>query len=85
MTLSSKREIDCPHSNLVESYSARDRAIVKIAFTHNLRLTDSEEEAEFDTVETVDAIAQLPTTPGGGGEMSKPVTPPVIRKVTVRP
>jgi len=36
-------------------------------------------------METVDAIAQLPTTPGGGGEMSKPVTPPVIRKVTVRP
>ncbi|HXU83621.1 MAG TPA: ATP-grasp domain-containing protein [Polyangia bacterium] len=30
---------------------------MKIAFTHNLRLTDSEEEAEFDTVETVDAIA----------------------------
>jgi D-alanine-D-alanine ligase len=30
---------------------------VKIAFTHNLRLTDSEEEAEFDTVETVNAIA----------------------------
>jgi D-alanine-D-alanine ligase len=30
---------------------------MKIAFTHNLRLTDAEEEAEFDTVETVDAIA----------------------------
>jgi D-alanine-D-alanine ligase len=30
---------------------------MKIAFTHNLRLTDSEEEAEFDTAETVDAIA----------------------------
>jgi len=30
---------------------------MRIAFTHNLRLTDSEEEAEFDTVETVDAIA----------------------------
>jgi D-alanine-D-alanine ligase len=30
---------------------------VKIAFTHNLRLTDSEDEAEFDSVETVDAIA----------------------------
>ena len=30
---------------------------MKIAFTHNLRLTDSEEEAEFDSVETVDAIA----------------------------
>jgi D-alanine-D-alanine ligase len=30
---------------------------MRIAFTHNLRLTDSEEEAEFDTVETVDAVA----------------------------
>ena len=27
---------------------------MKIAFTHNLRLTDSEEEAEFDSAETVD-------------------------------
>ena len=30
---------------------------MKVAFTHNLRLTDSEQEAEFDTAETVDAIA----------------------------
>jgi D-alanine-D-alanine ligase len=30
---------------------------MKIAFTHNLRLTDSEDEAEFDSAETVDAIA----------------------------
>ncbi len=30
---------------------------MKIAFTHNLRLTDSEDEAEFDSQETVDAIA----------------------------
>src|SRR5215831_13358383 len=30
---------------------------MKIAFTHNLRLTDSEEEAEFDSAETVDTIA----------------------------
>jgi len=30
---------------------------VKIAFTHNLRLTDSEDEAEFDSVQTVDAVA----------------------------
>ena len=30
---------------------------MKIAFTHNLRLTDSEEEAEFDSAETVAAIA----------------------------
>jgi D-alanine-D-alanine ligase len=31
---------------------------MKVAFTHNLRLTDSEEEAEFDTAETVAAIAE---------------------------
>ncbi|GAB4290447.1 MAG: hypothetical protein Kow0090_03520 [Myxococcota bacterium] len=30
---------------------------MKIAFTHNLRLTESEEEAEFDTPQTVEAIA----------------------------
>ncbi len=31
---------------------------MKIAFTYNLRLTDTEEEAEFDTPETVEAISQ---------------------------
>jgi cyclophilin family peptidyl-prolyl cis-trans isomerase len=36
-------------------------------------------------LETVDAIANVPTTLGGDGGMSKPVTPPVIRKVTIRP
>jgi D-alanine-D-alanine ligase len=42
---------------------------VKIAFTHNLRLTDSEEEAEFDSVETVDAIANA--LRAGGHEVEK--------------
>jgi D-alanine-D-alanine ligase len=42
---------------------------VKIAFTHNLRLTDSEEEAEFDSVETVDAIAN--GLRAGGHEVEK--------------
>src|SRR5215831_7177896 len=37
---------------------------MKIAFTHNLRLTDSEEEAEFDTAETVGAIADAMTAAG---------------------
>jgi D-alanine-D-alanine ligase len=37
---------------------------MKIAFTHNLKLTDSEEEAEFDTVETVEAIADALRTSG---------------------
>ncbi len=31
---------------------------MKVAFTHNLRLSDSEEEAEFDSAETVVAIAK---------------------------
>ena len=31
---------------------------MKIAFTYNLKLTDAEEEAEFDTADTVDAIAR---------------------------
>ncbi len=30
---------------------------MKVAFTYNLRRTDSEEEAEFDTAETIEAIA----------------------------
>jgi hypothetical protein len=34
---------------------------------------------------TVDAIAETPTTLGNDGAMSKPVTPPVIRKVTIQP
>ena len=35
--------------------------------------------------EALDAIADTPTTSGGDGESSQPVTPPVIKKVTVRP
>ena len=42
---------------------------MKIAFTHNLRLTDSEEEAEFDSVQTVDAIAN--GLRAGGHEVEK--------------
>src|SRR4051812_48359472 len=37
---------------------------MKIAFTHNLKLTDAEEEAEFDTVETVNAIAHVLSASG---------------------
>jgi hypothetical protein len=36
-------------------------------------------------MDVVDAIAETPTVPGADGAMSKPVTPPVIRKVTVTP
>src|SRR5881392_1681614 len=42
---------------------------MKIAFTHNLKLTEAEEEAEFDTVETVDAIASA--LAAGGHEVEK--------------
>jgi D-alanine-D-alanine ligase len=42
---------------------------MKIAFTHNLKLTEAEEEAEFDTVETVDAIANA--LGAGGHEVEK--------------
>lgn len=31
---------------------------MKVAFTHNLRMSDAEQEAEFDSAETVDAIAR---------------------------
>jgi cyclophilin family peptidyl-prolyl cis-trans isomerase len=36
-------------------------------------------------MEAVDAIAATPTTMGPSGEVSKPVTPQVIKKVTVQP
>ena len=36
-------------------------------------------------LETVDALADIQTTMGPGGEPSRPVPPPVIKKVTVRP
>src|SRR5579871_1422228 len=51
---------------------------MRIAFTHNLRLTDSEDEAEFDSVETVDAIAAA--LRAGGHEVEKiEVTGPASR------
>ena len=36
-------------------------------------------------MDVVDAIANTPTTLGGDGEMSRPTTPQVIKKVTIRP
>ncbi|HVZ89851.1 MAG TPA: ATP-grasp domain-containing protein [Polyangia bacterium] len=51
---------------------------MRIAFTHNLRLTDSEDEAEFDSAETVDAIAS--GLRAGGHEVEKiEVTGPASR------
>lgn len=35
-------------------------------------------------IEVVDALAELPTVRGLDGGMSKPVTPPVIKKITLR-
>lgn len=36
-------------------------------------------------IEVVDALAETPTTMGPDGGMSQPVTPPVIKKVTISP
>ena len=36
-------------------------------------------------LEVVDALADTPTTSGPGGEPSTPLTPPVIKTVTIRP
>jgi len=36
-------------------------------------------------IEVLDALADTPTVEGPDGEMSKPVTPPVLRKVTILP
>ena len=36
-------------------------------------------------LDVVDSLANTPTTMGADGAMSRPLTPPVIRKVTIRP
>ena len=36
-------------------------------------------------MDVVDALANTPTTMGSDGALSRPVTPPVIKKVTIRP
>jgi hypothetical protein len=36
-------------------------------------------------MDALDALANTPTTMGDDGGMSRPLTPPVIKKVTVRP
>jgi cyclophilin family peptidyl-prolyl cis-trans isomerase len=37
------------------------------------------------SMDAVDALAETPTRMGMDGEMSQPVTPPVMKKVTIRP
>jgi cyclophilin family peptidyl-prolyl cis-trans isomerase len=36
-------------------------------------------------MDAVDALASTPTTMGADGGMSRPLTPPIIKKVTIRP
>jgi cyclophilin family peptidyl-prolyl cis-trans isomerase len=36
-------------------------------------------------MDVVDALADTPTQPGPNGEPSRPVTPPIIKKVSIRP
>ena len=36
-------------------------------------------------MDVVDALANMPTRPNAEGEPSRPLTPPVIRKVTIKP
>ncbi len=54
---------------------------MRIAVTHNLRVTDAEEEAEFDSTETVQAIARALTKAGHHVECVD-VTGPASRLVT---
>jgi cyclophilin family peptidyl-prolyl cis-trans isomerase len=37
------------------------------------------------SMDAVDAIANTPTTLGADGNLSRPLTPPIIKKVTIRP
>ena len=54
---------------------------MRIALTHNLRVTDSEEEAEFDSPEAVQAIARALSKTGHYVECID-VTGPASRLVT---
>jgi cyclophilin family peptidyl-prolyl cis-trans isomerase len=36
-------------------------------------------------MDVVDALANTPTTVGAGGETSRPVAPPIIKKVMIHP
>ena len=54
---------------------------MRIALTHNLRVTDSEEEAEFDSPETIQAIARVLSRAGHHVECID-VTGPASRLVT---
>jgi hypothetical protein len=36
-------------------------------------------------MDVVDTIAATPTTVGGDGDLSRPLTPPVIKTITVKP
>ena len=38
-----------------------------------------------EAMDVVDPLAGAPTTMGADGEMSQPLTPPVMRTVTIRP
>ena len=61
---------------------------MRIAFTHNLRLTDAEEEAEFDTAETVDAHRRGARAAGHEVEkieVSGPASAPGARSRRSRP
>src|SRR5438309_3622809 len=55
LALHSRRRFveDCPIPSSAVTLDA-----MRIALTHNLRLTDSVVEAEFDSPETIDALAQ---------------------------
>ena len=55
---------------------------MRIAFSHNLRLTDSEEEAEFDTAETVQAIADGLRVPCPG-EITFPIIQRHVERVVL--
>ena len=59
---------------------------MKVAFTHNLRLTDvrhSEKEAEFDSVDTVNAIATA--IEAAGHEVEKVEVSGPLGKATLKP
>ena len=72
----------CPRSKILEE------SVVRIAFTHNLKTTDDESQAEFDTPETVREISELLRSLGHDVhpvDVSGPASRLVARLETLRP
>jgi cyclophilin family peptidyl-prolyl cis-trans isomerase len=66
-----------PNTNGSQFFIVHDNAPLPPAYVIFAQVTSG--------MEVVDAIAEVPTSLGADGAMSRPLTPPVMRTVTIRP